>query len=181
MSELIGSLPFFLPMHHDWSVFVDKLNYFCDVNKLSPERKRAFLILQVTTDAHIMLRDICHPDPVTSKSYEQLIDLCGKYFMHRTTVFGNRRKFYEAKQELEEPLYRWLNRVQELASGCLFGDRFDLSVLDKFIVGLSSTEMITRLCDEGIDTELTLRRAVDVAINMEGISRKTKEDLDVYM
>lgn len=192
-SLLADDVPFFYPAFHDWSVFVDRLNQFCTTNHLSPERKRAFLLLSVQGNyAYQMLVDYCHPDPVTSKTYEELISAANRLFLPnenaplKPSIFTHRCRFHEARQKADEKVFHWLNRIRELAAGCRFGDSYNFKVLDKFITGLADAEIMQKLCDDDeaappAATTIDLKRAVAIALNHEGITRKCEDDLTVWL
>lgn len=179
MANLIGDLPFFYSQFMELNGYINKLNMFFDLNEIiSEEKKCSFLIISVNIDIHTMLRDACHPKPLTSKTYTELVDILQKLFVVKKTCFRERLKFYAAKQEPDEKISKWLERVYELSTECKFRDRLDEEVRDKFICGLLSPAMLTRLCDERMEN-LTLRKAVQITTNMEGLSKKTADDLNV--
>lgn len=191
---LADDVPFFYPAFHDWSVFVDRLNQFCTTNRLSPERKRAFLLISVQGNyVYQMLADFCHPEPVTSKTYDELVAMINRLFLPdeftplKQSIFKHRCRFHGATQKPDEKIFHWLNRIRELAAGCRFGAAYDFKVLDKFITGLADKELVEKICDEDVaaaaddDVDLDLERAVAIALNHKGITKKCEDDLSVWL
>lgn len=66
-----------------------------------------------------MLNNACLPDKPTDKSYAKIIQLMRNYAIELpASVFAERRKFYQEKQEKNETITDWCERLRKLAMKC---------------------------------------------------------------
>lgn len=68
-----------------------------------------------------------------TKTYDELC----KMLAQPTALYKERKRFYEAKRKYYETTDDYLKRLKELSSTCQFGDRQDVMIADKLIVGQS--------------------------------------------
>lgn len=166
-----GELPrFYGSDYNDWSVFSERLEQFFEINEVAEEKKRAILITCIADDVYKTLRDVCHPVLPKEKTFDELNDLLTKQFVKKTSVFRERCKFYNAKQNAREPVSQWFARLKSLSIDCKFGDRFDAVLLDRFVSGLKPSAVLDRLCEED-EENLTIQRALDVAVTKESATK----------
>lgn len=164
-NPLYGQIPEFYGDGDDWNVYYERLEQFFSVNDIPEDKRSAFLISVIGSYTYKTLRDLCHPVLPKDKPFEELCEQLRRQFSPQISVFRERSKFYNSKQEAFENVSTWYAKVKKLSVNCKFGSNLDLVLLDKFITGLRSGPILDRLCEE-IET-LTLREALDIAVNKE--------------
>lgn len=173
----IGELPRFDNQCDDWMVFTERLEQFFEINDVVEEKKKAILITSIGDDIYKTLRDVCHPVLPKNKTFDELCDLLNKQFVIKTSVFRERYSFYNARQMAGESIANWFARIKKLSIDCKFGERFDATLLDRFVSGLRPSPIFDRLCEEDED-KLTLQSAVDIAITKESSIKESYCDED---
>ncbi|XP_055626731.1 uncharacterized protein LOC129768834 [Toxorhynchites rutilus septentrionalis] len=164
-SELIGSIGEFDSSRDDWNVYYERLEQFYEVNEVPEVKRSAFLISVVGTDAYKSLRDLCHPTLPKDKPFEALCELLRKQFSPQISIFRERTKFYNARQESHENVTQWYGKLKRLSVDCKFGSNLEAVLLDKFITGMRPGQVLDRLCEE--NETLKLDQALDYAVNKE--------------
>lgn len=164
-NQLYGQIPEFYGTGDDWNVYYERLEQFFEVNNIPDEKRGAFLISVIGSNSYKTLRDLCHPTLPKDKPFAELCDLLRRQFSPQISIFRERAKFYNSKQENHENVTLWYGRVKKLSVDCRFGDHLENVLLDKFITGLKPGAVMDRLCEE--NETLTLQQAVDIAINKE--------------
>lgn len=165
MSSYVGTLPHFETGFSDWQVYTERLEQYFDVNNIDADKKKALLLTSIDEEIYKTLRDVCHPVLPKTKTYSELIQVLNKQFIVRTSVHRERIAFYAARQVPDESTALWFARIKKLSIDCKFGDIFEMVLLDRFISGMSASDIVDRLCEE--DEKLTLQKAVDIATSKE--------------
>lgn len=164
-NSLYGQIPEFYGDGDDWNVYYERLEQFFTVNDIPQDKRSAFLISVIGSYTYKTLRDLCHPTLPKDKSFEELCELLHRQFSPQVSIFRERAKFYNAKQESFENISTWYAKVKKLSVDCKFGSNLAMVLLDKFITGLRSGSILDRLCEE--NETITLQQALDIAINKE--------------
>lgn len=163
--NVIGTIPTFSQGYDDWKTYSEILDQFFIVNSVEEEKKSAFLISCIGSETYKTLRDLCHPVLPKDKPFSDLSEILRKQFSPQVAIFRERTNFYNAKQSYGENVTSWYGRVKRLSVDCKFGDNLESILLDKFITGLKTGQILDRLCEE--NETLTLQQAVDIATNKE--------------
>ncbi|KAJ8965557.1 hypothetical protein NQ314_004057, partial [Rhamnusium bicolor] len=109
----------------------------------------------------------------SEKSYEQLCDIMFEQFSQQQSVWRERIKFYEVKQESSECFSEFYARVKSLAVNCEFGERLEETLKDKLMSGLKKGKLLDRLCEESI--KKSLKGLVQLAMQKETESKSAAE------
>ncbi|XP_058458648.1 uncharacterized protein LOC131435120 [Malaya genurostris] len=169
-SQMIGSISEFNSTFDDWDVYYERLEQYFEVNDVPEEKRSAFLISVIGANAYKSLRDLCHPTPPKEKSFLSLCELLRKQFSPQVSVFRERAKFYNARQENHENVTQWYGKLKRLSVDCKFGESLQSILLDKFITGLRTGQVLDRLCEE--NETLQLEQGLDIAVNKECAARE---------
>uniref|UniRef100_A0A2M4A4E3 Retrotransposon gag domain-containing protein n=1 Tax=Anopheles triannulatus TaxID=58253 RepID=A0A2M4A4E3_9DIPT len=164
-NQLVGTIPEFTVELDDWNVYYERLEQFFEVNEITPEKRSAFLISCIGSQAYKSLRDLCHPALPKDRPFEELCELLRKQFSPQVAIFRERTHFYNATQSVGENVTQWYGRLKKLSVDCKFGSNLEAVLLDKFITGLRPGQVLDRLCEE--NETLRLEQALDIAINKE--------------
>uniref|UniRef100_A0A453Z3N7 Retrotrans_gag domain-containing protein n=1 Tax=Anopheles quadriannulatus TaxID=34691 RepID=A0A453Z3N7_ANOQN len=169
--QLIGTIPEFIVNCDDWNVYYERLEQFFEVNEIVPEKRSAFLISCIGSQAYKSLRDLCHPSLPKDRPFEELCELLRKQFSPQVAIFRERTHFYNATQSVGENVTQWYGRLKKLSVDCKFGSNLEAILLDKFITGLRPGQVLDRLCEE--NETLKLEQALDIAVNKECAVKET--------
>uniref|UniRef100_A0A1Q3FVA0 Retrotransposon gag domain-containing protein n=1 Tax=Culex tarsalis TaxID=7177 RepID=A0A1Q3FVA0_CULTA len=162
---MIGSIPEFNGSVDDWNVYQERLEQFFEVNDIVEQKQVALLISVIGADSYKTLRDLCHPVLPKNKSFTELCTLLRKQYSPQVAVFRERTNFYNARQEGYENVTQWYGRLKKLSVDCKFGENLESILVDKFVTGLRTGQILDRLCEE--NESLTLEQALDLAVNKE--------------
>lgn len=164
-----GEIPTFYGDFSDWNVFRDRLDQYLEINDLVAEKQRATLLTCLHEDVYKIVRDFFHPALPKEKTFDEICDFLNKQFGKKTSVYRERRAFYNAKQEENESATAWFERVKSLSVECKFGVRYSPILLDQFISGMRSSPVLDRLYEEDDET-LNVRKALEIAVVKESTS-----------
>jgi hypothetical protein len=164
-SGMIGVIPPFNSLDTDWNTYEEILEQFFIVNNVDDEKKPAFLISCVGPETYKTLRDLSNPILPKDRTFAELTEILRKQFSPQVAIFRERMSFYKANQLPGENATSWYGRIKKLSVDCKFGDNLEQILLDKFVTGLRTGQVLDRLCEE--NESLTLKQAVDIAVNKE--------------
>ncbi|XP_063700309.1 uncharacterized protein LOC134830683 [Culicoides brevitarsis] len=164
-SAMYGQIPEFYGEGDDWNVYFERLEQFFAVNDVPEAKQSAFLISVIGSYSYKILRDLCHPSLPKEKTFNELCQLLERQFSPKISIFRERSKFYNAKQEPHESISQWYVKVKKLSVDCRFGATLESVLLDKFVTGLRPGPILDRLCEE--NESVTLKEALEIAVNKE--------------
>ena len=72
---------------------------------------------------------------------------------------------------MEEPIGEYMAELRRLSTHCSFGDYLEQALRNHLVCGMHSKNIQKRLLAEA---ELTLKRAVEIAVGMEAAENTTK-------
>lgn len=171
----IGTMPEY-QLLGDWPIYQDRLEQYFAANMIESDRRVAVLLTSIGDQTYKILRDVCDPDPPSSKSYEQLITILRNQFSPRTSVFRSRILFYSLMQSPEEKINDWYIRIKNNAISCKFGHALDSIVKDKFVSGLLRGPILDKLCEE--NHEKTTNELKEIALIKEANMEPIEEDIN---
>lgn len=160
-----------------WDVYSERLEtYFATLGCVSDDAKRLLLLNQLDDQAYEVTRSMCAPANPTTKTYNELCNILNQHFVPQIVVFRERKKFYAISKKDDESVVEWLTRIRRSAMNCEFGDSLDKILLDKFVTNLSG-KCFERLSEEKA-TELSLSRAVELAVKYEKTTEKKTDEVN---
>ena len=99
MSIPIDEIENFNPENIEWNIYKDRLEnvfkYYAD-----PKRKALLLSMKVNADVYKVLQDMCHPNDVSSKTYDEMATELNIFHGKPTSIFQERIEFYENKEKV---------------------------------------------------------------------------------
>lgn len=137
-----------------WSLFKERLDQaliLYDEKILSPERKRAFLLNNLTEDTFSLLSDLCFPKKVSETSFEDLCKYLDSHCKPIHNIFESREIFYKCKQSANESIKEFAAKLKNISLSCNFEARLELCLKDIFIIGVSNEKMKHKLFMEGLN------------------------------
>ena len=114
--------------------------------------------------AYKLLRSLVVPDLPASKSYQELTEALAKHLAPKPLAIAERFKLRQRNQREGESISQYIAELRRLAEHFEFDDKLDDQLCDQFVTGLRSVTAQKKLLGE---SNLTLKRAVEVATSME--------------
>lgn len=167
-NEFIGFLPGFQwnESQQDWPLYLETIEQFFETNKIPDDIRTGLFLIMIDQHSYKIVRDACRHVIPKDKTYTELCTILNKWFSVKKSVFCVRHKFYNARQRRNENINNWLIRIKELAIDCKFGAEYNSILLDRFVSGISSAQILDKL-EEFQEGKLTLERAVEIAVKKE--------------
>ncbi|KAJ8965721.1 hypothetical protein NQ314_003944 [Rhamnusium bicolor] len=138
----------------DWKLWQERLESYIKVNKITDELRVATLLSLLGPATYKIVRDLSYPDLPKDNSYDQLCEILSQQFAHHPSVWRERIKFCNAKQENGESFGDFYARLKSLSVNCKFGNRLESVLKDRLMSGLHSGKILDRLCEEDISKSL---------------------------
>ena len=135
----------------DFEEYAERLQFYFlanDVGKLgsSPSpaekqaadrKKAAVLISLLSGTVYSTLKSLCLPNTPATKGFDELITLLNDYYKPEVSSVTATYLFNQCRQESEEPVKDFINRLKRAAVKCDFGFHLDRALRDQFLAGLS--------------------------------------------
>ena len=135
----------------DFEEYAERLQFYFlanDVGKLgsSPSpaekhaadrKKAAVLISLLSGTVYSTLKSLCLPNTPATKGFDELITLLNDYYKPEVSSVTATYLFNQCRQESEESVKDFINRLKRAAVKCDFGFHLDRALRDQFLAGLS--------------------------------------------
>ncbi|KAJ8909832.1 hypothetical protein NQ315_013806 [Exocentrus adspersus] len=105
----------------DWIIYRERLEQYYTANSITSEQMKVATLLSIIgAETYKLLRDLSHPKLPKERKYDELMVLLTKQYGLQVNVWRERRKFYEAKQEINENVADYYARIRSLSVNCNF-------------------------------------------------------------
>lgn len=163
----------------DWVIYEARLIQFFLAYAITDEkRKAAILLTALSCDAFKVIKNVCFPDGPDTKNFDELCELMKKQFSRVVSIFSERSKFYEAKQQSSETVVDWLARLKSLCLHCDFQDYLENILRDKFVCGLAKGPVFEKVIELKHDSKLD--KCVEVALQKELSLREKAPQAEIH-
>ncbi|KAJ8909795.1 hypothetical protein NQ315_015315 [Exocentrus adspersus] len=150
----------------DWVIYQERLAQYYTANSITSEQMKVATLLSIIgAETYKLLRDLSHPKLPKERKYDELMVLLTKQYGPQVNVWRERRKFYEAKQEINENVADYYARIRSLSVNCNFEKNLTDILKDKLISGLKRGPILDRVCEE--ETDKSLEELVTLALKRE--------------
>ena len=159
----------FHPEVDEWVLYQERLeNFFNACSKVDDKKKKILLLNSIGANVYKLLRDLATPELPTDKEYGELCKTLNNFYTKPTTIWVERKTFYDAARLESESVTEFIAKIKRLASNCKFGVHLESKLLDKFIVSHSGySRAYDRLCEEDDEGKLTLQKALDIVVKYQ--------------
>lgn len=176
MASYMQSAPKFCE-NDDWSIYEQQLEQFFVGYEIKDERKPALLLTAVSTDVFRTLTNMCFPKLPKEKTYAELCKLLKKQFSPVISIYAERAKFYDSRQNETDTVTDWLTRLRSLAVRCEFGDHLEFALKDKFITGIRKGPIVDKLYE--LEPTESFEKCVEAALKRELTANRKGETVDI--
>lgn len=164
MHNSLLHLPVQFQDEYNWNIYAAYIEQYCLADKITNDnRKRAILLSSLSFGVFSKLWDFYFPGNPTTKTFR---DICEVLEMHsKHSVYDERSKFYDAKQQKKESVLEFVVRLVDLTRKCKFVGNFTNVLRDKFVCGLLEGPVYNEVSQLG--STATFEECVEVAIEKE--------------
>ena len=164
MVSYFGRMDAFDPKVEEWSTYVERLEMFFVVNKVPDDKKAASLLTLIGGRMYALLKSLTTPTKPTELSFKEIVEIMGRHLTPKPIAIAERYKFHKYHKEEDQSIREFLAKLQKLAETCEFGGYRDEALRDRLVCGITSQTIRRKLLGEA---DLTLKKAVDIAVGME--------------
>ncbi|CAK1589460.1 unnamed protein product [Parnassius mnemosyne] len=172
----IGKISEFKVATDNWKLYVERLEQFFVVNKISSELHVPTLITVMGAESYELLVSLCTPEKPTSKTFLELTKILENYLQPKPSELAERFKFRQRKQRDGESISEYVTDLKKMSKTCEFGSLLQESLRDQFVCGISSETIRQRLFAE---SKLDFGKAYQLAVSMEA-AEKDAASVDVH-
>lgn len=182
MNQAVLNIPLPMPINVKNGDIIENLRLFKEnwevyivasaLEKEDEKRQVAVLLSAIGSDCFKLYQNW----PVTAeekKTVKGIFDVLEKFLAPQTNKRYERAIFNLAKQEMDEDIDTYINRLRKLIKNCEYGAMQDELLLDKIIVSIRDMNVSQKLWS---DKKITLSEAIDI-IRLTEVSRKQMKNL----
>lgn len=161
---LIGNIEQFDP-EDDFELYNERFDNLMELNSVVEDGKKTTLLIAVIgPETYGVLRNLAAPKKVKEVKYEDIIKLLKKHFKPGSNIISERYKFNMKTQESSESVSDFILELKIKSQTCEFKDFLDEALRDRFVAGISSDKIKSRLLSE---KDLTWDKACEIALSLE--------------
>ena len=166
-----GQLQEFQPDSESVTAYIERATLFFAANDVPEEKQVPVLLSAIGVKTYSLLRNLVAPARPQDKTFEQLVEALKRHFEPQPAVIAERFHFHRRNQHAGESIAEYMAELRRLSTHCQFDATLDQALRDRLVCGLRSEGIQKRLLTE---TDLTLKRAVELAQGMEAADRNAK-------
>lgn len=155
-----------------WTRWIERFEGALDIFNVSEDKKVRYLLHYMGPETYDVICDKLTPKSPNTEQYEVLVKLLQEFYDPAPLEIAEIFRFHRRKQEEGENIQDFLKSLQKLSIHCNFGNYLTTAIRNQFVFGLFSVQIQNRLLET---RNLTLDRAVEVAVAMELSARNTAE------
>ena len=166
-----GTLNNYRPDQESIKTYLDQVDLYFTANTVPDDKQVPILLSSIGATTYSLLCDLLAPEAPKSKTKGEIFAALRKHYEPTRAVIAERFHFQKRDQVPDESLAEYDAALRKLATHCNFGAYLTEALRDRFVAGLRSEAMQRRLLAE---TELTLKRAMEIAQGMEAAESNTR-------
>ncbi|XP_050549236.1 uncharacterized protein LOC126910639 isoform X2 [Spodoptera frugiperda] len=152
-----------------WTSYMDRLEMYFKVNKVTDEMKLPTMIASMGDEAYELLVNLASPNKPSELSFVQAGDLMQQHLQPPPSSLAERYRFRQKRQGATEDVATYVAELKKLSRNCKFNTNLNENLRDQFICGLRSDVIRQRLFAEN-DT-INFAEAVKLACSLEAAER----------
>ena len=173
MATLLGKLEEFDKSKEEWTQYVERMNHFFAANDIKDAGKKKSVFLAVVgPTTYSLLRNLVAPSKPGDKTFDELTTALKEHYNPTPSETVQRSKFHSRVRRQGESVAEFVAELRSLAEFCNFGTSLNDMLRDRLVCGINSSKIQQRLLAE---KDLTLDKAVDLALGMETATKNVKE------
>lgn len=171
-TAMLGKLEDFDAKNDTVTAYIERAELFMDANTIPNDKRVLTLLSSIGKECYEILRNLLTPANPRDTSWADIVAALKSHFEPKPLVISERFVFNKRQQQTDELVANYVAALRKLSVHCRFGDFLDDALRDRFVCGLRSEAMQKKLL---IETDLTFKRAIEIAQSMESAATKAKE------
>ncbi|XP_063830254.1 uncharacterized protein K02A2.6-like [Ostrinia nubilalis] len=164
----IGKIGEFKVDGGNWTLYVERLEMYLEVNKVDKTMWRPTLIAVMGDETYELLSNLTSPEKPAQQTYEEIVKLLREHLQPKPSVMAERYRFRQRRQKDEESVAQYVSELKKLSRFCDFSASLEDNLRDQFVCGLRSDIIRQRLFAED---DLKYQGAVKLASALEAAER----------
>lgn len=164
----IGQMREFSIKSGNWTGYVERLEMYFLVNKVSDDLKLPTLISTVGEETYELLSTLASPRKPSELQYKTAVVLLSAHLEPKPSRLAERFKFRQRRQLSNESVADYIAELKRLAKTCQFGSTLEDNLCDQLVCGLNSEIIRQRLFAE---SSVDYNSAVALALSLEAAER----------
>lgn len=153
--------------------WIERLEGAFRIYKITDENiKKDYFLHFIGAEVYDILCDLSSPEKPQSTSYKELKNLLKEHFDPTPIEIAEYYRFHHCVQHEGETIRDYLANLRRMASTCNFGSFLNTALRNQLTCGLKEKRIRDRLLEE---KNLTLERAIEIAISLESTAEESKE------
>ena len=172
-SRICGNIGEFDSSKENWKCYTERLQqYFMANDVVDAQKQRAILLSACGAPTYLLIRNLAAPQQPTDKSFAQIVTLVQDHLQPSPSEIMERFHFHSRVRKDNESVAVFLAELRRLSEHCNFGDTLDKMLRDRLVCGINNQKYQRQMLAE---TDLTLKKATDLAQAMEAADRNSKD------
>ena len=104
----------FDPAIKDWHSYVERLDFYCDAEIASPEKKRAVFLSICGARTYQLVRNLVSLAKPAEKTYNEIVELLNKFYSPKPSLIMQCRKFNSRARAKDESVAAYIAALQRV-------------------------------------------------------------------
>ena len=161
----------FNPDSDSLTAYIERVNLLFTANDIPTEKRVAVFLSVIGGKTYEPLCNLVLPKLPDSLKYSELVEVFKQHYEPKPLVIAEWFHFHRRNQTASESVPEYMAELRRLSTNCDFKAYLDQALRDRLVCGLRNEGIQCRLLAEA---DLTLKRALDLALGMEAAERNTK-------
>lgn len=170
--QIIGKVCEFNADLESFENYTERLTNFFKINNIKEEERVAYFVSVMGPALYTTLKDLLHPTKVGDVDFKEAIKVLSTHFKPRVNVTYERFIFNKRSQKEGESISEYSMQLKKLAASCKFDNFLNEALRDRFLCGLKSPAIQSKLLAEG--DSLDFPKALDLALVIENADRNVR-------
>lgn len=164
----IGKIGEFKLTGGNWTLYVERLEMYLEVNKVDKTMWRSTLIAVMGDETYELLSNLTSPAKPATKTYEEIVKILREHLQPKPAIMAERYRFRQRRQKEEESVTQYISELKRLSRFCEFSTDLEDNLRDQLVCGIRSDVIRQRLFAED---NLKYQGAVKLACALEAAER----------
>ena len=159
------------PLHLNTNIrdWFERYNFLCTATavegeELSDAKVLANFIARCDGQVYKTIKSLVSPEEVDTKTFEEVKNLLLDHLSPKPTKFAMRYKFHKLAQKPGQSVASFVAELRTVGKECEYNDQFEEALLDRFLVGLQDSSVVSDLL---VKEDLTFADAVREVLSKE--------------
>lgn len=171
--SMIGKLTEFDPDSESFENFSERLENFFLVNSIDKDedKKKAYFISIMGPKMYSVLKNLLVPRVPKDVSFKDMVTVLREHYVPQKNITYERFLFNKRNQRENESISEYGVQLKQLAASCKFEKFLDEALRDRFLCGLKSSHIQSKLLAED---SLTFSKALELALLVENAEKNVR-------